>query len=111
VSNPCFNAGLAFGSAFGGAEYNAVGGAAGDAPAGIDIGVVVPTVDPDQLRRNQAEAMGRKSQVGVPGRSEAIFQMAQAFQSGFDPMEQMKQVHGHLTSELQQRRLAMGLEP
>jgi hypothetical protein len=73
-----FNGGFVFGSAFGGAEYNAAGGAAGDAPTDIDIGVV-PTVDPDQLRRNQAEAMGHRSQVGVPGRSEAITQMDQAF--------------------------------
>jgi hypothetical protein len=103
------NGGFAFGSAFGGAGYNAAGGAAGDAPTGIDIGAV-PTVDPDQLRRNQAEAMGRRSQVGVPNRSEAISQMDQVLQNGFDPMAQMKQVHGHTTSELLQRRLAMGLE-
>jgi hypothetical protein len=55
-----FNGGFAFGSAFGGAGYNAAGGAAGDAPTGIDIGAV-PTVGPDQLRRNQAEAMGRRT--------------------------------------------------
>jgi hypothetical protein len=106
-----FNGGLTFGSVFGGAGYHAAGGAAGDAPTGIDIGVVVPTTDPDQLRRNRAEAMGRKSQVGVPDRPEAITQMAQTFQGGFDPMDQMNQVHGHLTSELLQQRLAMGLEP
>jgi hypothetical protein len=106
-----FNGALTFGSAFGGAGYQAAGGAAGVAPTGIDIGVVVPTTGPNQLRRNRAEAMGRRSQVGVPGRSEAITQMAQGFQSGLDPMDQMKQVHGHLTSELLQQRLAMGLEP
>jgi hypothetical protein len=104
-----FNGDLSFRNAFDGAENHAAGGATGGAPTGVDIGV--PTNDPDQIRRNQAEMMGRNSQVGVPGRSEAIAQMAQAFQGNFNPMEQMKQVHGHLTSELLQQRLAVGLEP
>ena len=81
----------------------------GGAPSGIDIGAG-PTEDPDQRRRNQAEAFGRRSQVGVPNRSEATVEMDQVLQDGFDPMAQMKQVHGHMTSELMQRRLAMGLE-
>jgi hypothetical protein len=81
----------------------------GDAPSGIDIGAA-PTEDPDQRRRNQAEAFGRRSQVGVSNRPEAVSEMDQVLQEGFDPMAQMKQVHGHMTSELLQRRLAMGLE-
>jgi hypothetical protein len=81
----------------------------GDEPSGIDIGAD-STDDADQLRRNQAEAFGRRSQVGTSNRPEAVSQMDQVLQNGFDPMAQMKQVHGHMTSELLQRRLAMGLE-
>jgi hypothetical protein len=71
----------------------------------------VPTIDPDQIRRNQAEMMGRSAQADAPGRSQAMAQMAQALQDNFGPMAQMKQVHGHLISELLRQRLAVGLAP